>query len=226
MKDALREYVQLLLKEKIRGHRGETGGAFRLNVFKAIVTTFQPKRSGVRPDVAKLVDYADATLQFLGAGSARNAYTLTSHKVLKIATNRKGLGQNQAEFEVFTKAPELVAKIYDHDPNFYWLISELVKPFGEDTRPIEKMLGLGQDNIEWETFVATANRGQFDMIEKYGAGHQLKLAQTIHMLTSENGLMSGDLERASSWGTGSDGRLVLLDYGFTEDVADNYYGFG
>jgi hypothetical protein len=220
--NALREYVQLLLREKIRGHQGQSRDTFNLNVFKA----FQTYKSSA-PNVQPLIDYADATLQFLGSGSARRAYTLTSRKVLKIATSKKGLGQNQAEFEIFAKAPNIVAKIYDHDRNFYWIISELVNPFGENTRPIEKMLGLsnGDNNVDWETFVNNAAAGSFKMLEKYGAGHQMELARQIHVLALENGLLSGDLEKGTSWGVGSDGRLVLLDYGFTEDVVDKFYGW-
>lgn len=42
-------------------------------------------------------------------------------------------------------------------------------------------------------------------------------------LIDEFGVMRSDLLRTDHWGVTADGRIVLLDYGYTFDVADRYY---
>jgi hypothetical protein len=37
---------------------------------------------------------------YMGSGSSRIVYALSTGKVLKIATNDKGIAQNEAEFEI------------------------------------------------------------------------------------------------------------------------------
>lgn len=55
---------------------------------------------------------------------------LRSKRVLKIALNKQGIAQNEAEINIFTNpiTKPIVAKVYDYDPNFLWIISELVRP--------------------------------------------------------------------------------------------------
>lgn len=47
--------------------------------------------------------------------------------------------------------------------------------------------------------------------------------QTIMELEDEFALNYADVARAEHWGKTADGRIVLLDYGYTEDVGDMYY---
>lgn len=240
MSELLREFVELLLTEKIRGSHGESeSGQFDLNLFKKLPTSSSPDLAKLatsrdrnqasesfRTKLGKLIDYADSHLQFVGAGSSRNVYTLSSRKVLKIATSDKGLGQNEAEVDVFTnpKSKPIVTRIYDYDPNYFWIISELIRPFENDkTDEINDMLGLGIQTITFEEFADSAARGYFDMIKRYGAEHLIDFAEQINDIVKKNGLLVGDIKKGSSWGKSVDGRLVLLDYGYTYDVADNFY---
>lgn len=207
MKNLLKEYVGLML-EKIRSKD------FNLALFKHLT------------EPVDIFGYAQSRLEEMGRGSARIVFALTSHRILKIAKNNKGLGQNEAEVNVYTnpKTKSIVSKIYDYDPDYLWIISELVKPFTEkDTTPIEKILGLGEQSMTWESFIQLVVHGKFKDIEEYGAGHQLEFAKALHALAKENQLIMGDLEKGDSWGVASDGRLVLIDYGFTEDVYSNHY---
>ena len=214
----LREFVQLQL-EKLRGGHGQAHQRFDLNAFKQLKTA----------NFKKLLQYADDSLQAIGEGSARKVYALSGQKVLKVATGVRGVGQNEAEVSVYTNpsTQSIVTKIYDYDPNYRWIISEIVRPFVDDeTDEINDMLGIGISSLTFEEFANTAARGHINTLEKYGAGHQLELAKAIYAIASENDLLPGDIAKGGSWGKSADGRLVLLDYGFTYDVADNYYGYG
>ena len=77
-------------------------------------------------------EYAMARLQFLGKGSSRAVFLYDSGKVLKIAYGMRSAGkaQNKAEVDVFSNplAKPVVAKVFDYDRDFHWIISELVKP--------------------------------------------------------------------------------------------------
>jgi len=94
------------------------------------------------------LDYANAAYQSrpilfskLGQGSSRVVYDMPgTGKVLKMAINNKGVGQNKEEIEISFKAhmkfPDypIVTKIFGHDDssNPTWLISESVKELTND----------------------------------------------------------------------------------------------
>ena len=49
-----------------------------------------------------------------------------------------------------------------------------------------------------------------------------KLISGLISLKKAN-VLSGDVDRMDHWGITADNRLVLLDYGFTEDVRSKHY---
>lgn len=79
-----------------------------------------------------MIDYVKnkVGLRYLGAGSSRAVFVLDSKRALKIAIKPAGVGQNQAELDATTDSASnaLVAKVLQYDPEFKWLVSELVKP--------------------------------------------------------------------------------------------------
>lgn len=169
------------------------------------------------------IAYAKERLEFLGEGSSREVYVLTSKHVLKIAIDDAGNGQNKAEADVFRSSSDLVAKVYDSDPGFGWISSELVYPFDHPDEIIKIMPDI-DDVGHWSDFIAHAcsDYPEQQYIKTF-APQLLDFANTIGKLSEENDLILGDLQKASSWGRGTDGRLVLIDYGFTDDVANNFY---
>jgi hypothetical protein len=114
----LKEYLDFLveevLDEKLRG-------GFDLNYFKKLPT---PKEQ---------VAYADKTLVKLDCGSERCAYVLSSGKILKLPTypeHDKLFEQNREEIKTFLKVgSEYVPRIFDYDPDFWWLIVEPARTF-------------------------------------------------------------------------------------------------
>jgi hypothetical protein len=77
-------------------------------------------------------------------GSSRAVFTLSDNIVLKLAYGSKyfaGIDQNQMEYELFerTKSP-LLARVYDCDKNFTYLVCESVVP--AESEDFEKIVGI------------------------------------------------------------------------------------
>lgn len=77
-------------------------------------------------------------------GSSRAVYTLSDNMVLKLAYGdmyRAGIAQNQQEYELYQQVDSpLLARIFYHDKNFTYLVSESVLPCTEED--FEKILGI------------------------------------------------------------------------------------
>lgn len=222
--DILRQYVHLMV-EKIRsknpGIRWDVDSQDVRHVSKFNFAEFKSL-----DDLDKILNYASNRLELLGSGSSRAVYALTAKKVLKIATNEAGLAQNEEEINVYTnpKSKPLMTKIYDSDKDFTWLTSELAQPC-EDNGQIEKHLGIDEENMQFNEFIDACARGQFKwMRENFPVLVPLMpFAEAIYDFIDENNLIPGDIKKPDSWGFTADNRLVLLDYGFSDDVRINHY---
>ncbi len=115
-------------------------------------------------DLNQQVEYAKQNLQLVGEGSSRIVFLLSNRYVLKIAhpnAVEKGIAQNKAEVDVFTnpKVKSVISAIYSADPNYKWIMSEIVRPL-KSQQEFEEMAG-----ISWDWFVtATRNPKQFNNI--------------------------------------------------------------
>jgi len=231
----LNSLIEYLLTEKIRSK------SFNIRELKAM------------QNIEEISAYVHETLEPISEGSSRAVFILSSGKVLKLAkldydyddeghyddetdervpstdpvgSIDKGAGQNEAEFTTYMEAsPEvqkLLPRIYDYDRNFYWLISELVKPLHwDDWTTFEKASGVSK--VEFNDF-------RSDMREEYGAGfgereeyEDSEFLTAIYDLFVEHDISVGDVGSCDQWGTTTDGRLVLLDAGGTNELLDRLY---
>lgn len=213
----LREYLDLMLekirsKKKVKTKFGKPN--FDLEEFKSL------------PSEAIMRAYAMNYLEPLGQGSSRIAFVLSGNrqKVLKIALNEKGLAQNKAELEVYTDpaTADMAAKIYDTDENNRWIIADIVRPL---TNPMEFKKLTGSD---WDQFV----QDMMSSVSQAARRRNMKLRDDAPEFTKKvyrmaekggNKLRQGDLTVLDHWGKTADGRVVILDYGFTIDVGEKYY---
>ena len=154
-----------------------------------------------------------------GTGSARAVYLIDSSKVLKHAMNAKGIAQNQAELEAYTnpKVKPIVAQIYDYDNNFKWLISELVKPM-QSFAEFEELSGV---DFPWFRNQLWSIQDKTIAPETFEKSPMLR--QVASLIKHEKSMVA-DMQEMEHWGKTSDGRLVLLDYGYNTGVAKKYYG--
>lgn len=133
----------------------------------------------------------------LGSGSGRIVYDLGNGFVVKVAKNRKGIAQNNAEYQIYSNGKsELFAGITDATPDFYMIIMEKA----------EKCMHF---SIVMRYFHATSKRELYN-------DPQFRKAVTKH------NLLAADLLRSQNWGI-LRGRPVIIDYGFTQYVRRNYY---
>lgn len=133
----------------------------------------------------------------LGRGSGRKVYDLGNGYVVKVAKNRKGYAQNEAEYAISLKTQDdLFAKILCVSENFRFIIMEKAEP-------IIKI------SFIWTYFKVRNNK------QMYG----LKI---FKKLETEFKLLIHDFGRAKNWGK-IDDRPVIVDYGFTHRVRNRYY---
>ncbi len=219
-----------------------------MKLLREYIKTLLEKKT-LSPNTLKTMSLRDvykfATKNYveLGTGSSRTAYAINPRKVLKIAKNSKGLAQNQEEAELYQKSSNkfLFAKTFDHAPDFSWLVSELVRPLnnkiefntlsGVNYDTYMKILEASDDVGELGLMIKSVPLGFIRMGAKFRHLSNLEYIEELndnpflHAIVDtiqQHELGRGDLI-LSHFGKTADGRIALLDYGFTWKVADNHY---
>lgn len=161
----------------------------------------------------------------IGKGSARFVFQIDDTRVLKLATNMKGVAQNKSEVMVYQQAPNktFMPIVYNDSDmeNYFYVISEYVLPAEE--KDFEKVLG-----VPFYTLVEIfSNYYRGDEIEKYEE-YLPKIRHLLQYFTemSKIGVNTHDWFNLENWGlTKRNGKtiMVTLDNGLTNNVANNFY---
>lgn len=206
--DFLKEYIELILNERKKFDRYE--------MEKLRNWPWTQRLSYV---------WFELGLPQIGKGSSRVVFRLDSKRVLKMAINNKGLAQNQAEIDVVTnpKLSPIFAKIYDYGSDYSWLISELVRPL-KSSREFEDLTGLSEFFFLLMDNLRTPNKEkQEQQIQRWLESHPNNLFfNGIIQAIKIGKLKPGDIA-LEHLGKTSNGRVVLLDYGLTDDVYSKHY---
>lgn len=215
----LRNYIKALIRERVRP------SAFSIEAFKKL-------------EWQEMKSYLDTYLVRLGKGSSRIVFRYSSSYVIKLAFNDAGLAQNEQEIHVFnddTMKP-LVAKIKDYDRHGRWTLSEIVRPLHNDSEFFQ-LLGLkpgknmnGNVVVNWGStvneVVMKLHMTSEKTLEKVLASApdiaRTKL-KSIWYAMHHADLAYGDLKEYHHWGKSSSGELALLDYGFSNEISNEYY---
>ena len=212
-----------VLQELLRG--------FNLNHFKKLPT-----------NLAKM-NYAKSILPHMGSGSARTVYAVSGDKVLKIAMNQKGIAQNKAEVDVFLEMDRAgfgaaVAKTIDYDPKYHWILSEAVQPLSRgSTGVFEKATGIPFSffGFVMRNLRTTSLKDIESIAKNYSLSWEERIAledlakkppilmRGLEYAMNHLNLLIDDLTFLTHYGKTADGRIVLLDYGFTRDVEMWHY---
>lgn len=192
-------------------------------------------------------------LPYMGRGSSRVVYALSTGKVLKISRDERGLAQTEAEVSVWTNPStrEVAAQVFDFDPDFNWSVMEIAKTFKSSNWRYKASLEheLGIPNSYGATFTIADIVGALlsdlsdglpenitEKLLELPRGQEIVLRKRIESylenphpfvnkikeLVNNNDLDTGDLV-SDHFGKTADGRIVLIDYGLTEDVAQEFY---
>lgn len=195
-------------------------------------------------DPEKIRLYAHRRLQMLGQGSSRVVYVYSSKYALKIATNLAGQAQNELEYKISQDRQfnEIVAKSIKSDNYFNWLLSELVRPVnimddeGCQDEFLEKMEFEQHSPVPFDTLIQGIDpryRGEYDegfvpyrkFVKTSPQKEEIRRkVRKARALIKKYNLKLPDIKVPSNWGQTTDGRMVILDFGFNDDVNINFYG--
>lgn len=163
------------------------------------------------------------------AGTSRATFVLNSKKVLKVSNHSvRGPVQNKKEWEASQNSSisSFLTRVFDHDPDFNWIISELVRPYNVS----DSSTRYGVLMKVLHTFTEAYDPDPADQSIKDSANDRLDNLQgmegyfrdTIYHLMNE-GYNVFELSEPSAWGISPGGRLVLLDYGADDAILAQYY---
>jgi len=179
------------------------------------------------------IQYCEQHLQKISSGSSRIVYKIDDEKVLKLAKNKKGLAQNEAEIDYGTEIylEGIVANIFEYDQNGLWVEMELARKITEGE--FKRISG-----FEFKDFTAAINNYHHGRTN-YRHGNKMAVNPDIVAQMWEDDFVYGifqylgnyevpvgDLTRLSTYGiVKRDGQdtIVLIDYGLTDDVYKTHY---
>lgn len=199
------------------------------------------------------IEYAMQKAEKIGAGSSRVAFVIEYEgrpTVLKIAKNKKGLAQNEAEADIlddyYTQSLGIVIPIIDYDkqnPQPAWIHTEFAEKATEKKLcDIMKCPGLLEPKQSTGAlynlvFLASAITGKDPRVgrpqemlarfkQKGMSDQELETLQDyanrIADLMANFDLSASDLRSSSNWGIYK-GEPVIIDLGLTETVWSNEY---
>lgn len=211
--ELINEFVELtLLNERIRGK------GFNFSRFKQL-------------NLEEMYFYARDHLTSLGVGSARTVWVLSSSKALKIARFtdvERGRAQNEEEFTISknSETKQIIARVIDNDHEFSWLISELVRPIL--MQEFHRAIGMKFDDAMYLISRLSNEKLAIDdrasLLGEFHASTKAKaFIQSIIEFVKQSSLVLDDITTIDHWGKTTDGRIVILDYGYTINVAQKHY---
>lgn len=192
--------------------------------------------------------YIESILKKIGVGSSRIAYAVDDEKVLKLAKNRKGLAQNEVEFNNSYDDLDCLSKVYNFDPEGYWIEAEIATKCKQSD--VKRLYGITFNDLKrficsclyeyGDSMTRRMLRGNYHM-----AGSQLNLFQQYideelpenlyDFLDSLYYYLSNyqpswtevsDFMRLANWGiVKRNGQevMVIIDSGLNEEVYKTYY---
>jgi len=199
-------------------------------------------KSVFTPNVAykKRIDYAVERAHRLGRGSSRTAVEIMYEgraTVLKVAHNIKGMAQNAAEAELLSDGYlgrlDIVIPIIDYDMEHnepVWIHTEKAE-VATDYALCTMMCCIDLDLLLSKASDMSHNTGfskesKDAIINRYGEEGWETFVEYAGELASlaKQGVDLGDFISNENWGI-YQGRPVVIDLGYTNDVRDTHYSF-
>jgi hypothetical protein len=180
---------------------------------------------------AKRIAYVQSLLPRISSGSARVVFKIDDEKVLKVAKNKKGLAQNEAESDWGAQHYDIVAKTFDRDENYIFLEMELAKPVRP--RVFEQLTGVSIDVLDQYLLYMHGHNTRntklpptVDNIPIQELHDNPWIDELMHFIYDFDYPYPGDFSRTSSYGIvlrDNQPTVVLIDFGFTKNVMNSHY---
>lgn len=176
-------------------------------------------------------DYCIDNLEFVGSGSARIAFMVDENIVLKVASNVKGIAQNKVEASVGNDGyvNDIFAGVLSAHPKYWWI--EMNICVGVTAQEFENMTGVSMKR--WagdisEELAWSIHYGLYQDEEmKPARWEELKtnpfIMCVLDYIRKYDIHQYGDICSLKHWGLDNTGKLVLMDYGITNYVWNNFY---
>jgi len=217
IKKKLNENIAYNLIETLMGE--EYPSTFDMEHFKTL-TNFNQR-----------IKYCNEHLTKISSGSSRIVYKIDDTKVLKLAKNKKGLAQCAIEIQWGgdNYFDEILARTIEYHPDDLWVEMELARKVKKsDFQVLEDInfdeFGKYLKNFELEN---NGKRPFYGMTDAWKETlNENQFTQTICEFMMNTDSPSGDLMRLNSYGiVNRDGHdiIVLIDFGLTNDVYQEYY---
>lgn len=147
-------------------------------------------------------------------GSSRLVYFIGDNKVLKLAKNKKGIEQNKMEsnLEIQKNYSDIIAHLYDYDPNGKWIIQEKLEYIDESIFWKLTRINFGQICSWIESEFIFGN----DILGKK------KFCIMLKNLIIDFDLDKQDIVNIKNWGE-IGGKVKLLDFGLSNGVRKKLY---
>lgn len=181
-----------------------------------------------RGSYAKMIRYAKERAEQVGRGSSRVAVKVPYQgrdTVIKVATNRKGLVQNDQESQLlddwYIESLGIVIPMIDYDEESTqprWMHTEFAEKISQ--KQLERFF----DGVDMNTItlylekIQGRRRTSIDVPESL---HENETFIRLNDLISNYGLPALDLARKANWGL-YQGEPVIIDLGFTDITAELY----
>lgn len=177
------------------------------------------------------INYCQEHLQRISSGSSRIVYKIDDTKVLKLSKNKKGLAQTETEINWGNDSyfGSILAEVFHYSEDNLWVEMELARKVTKND--FIRIVGVPIFEV-WKYLTdiyAQNNRKKSHYKLSPEIKEQLDENEFVQDLTEfmlQMGAQAGDFGRLNSYGlVKRDGHesIVLIDYGLTGEIYDNYY---
>lgn len=207
----------------------------------ALPADWDPAALGHDKTFKSRLEYALQRAPSLGGGSSRVAFVIPDQgreTVLKIAKNKKGMAQNEAEVDIlsdgYVQTMDIVIPLVDYDKKNSqptWLQTEKAEKASE--AKLCKLMKCGRYLVNLTAYAEkilgrpswSAKRAEehYNSLSPEDQEIFIDYANQLADLVNSTPLQMGDFDRAANWGI-YNGKPVIIDLGYTESVAKLYWG--